>query len=321
MSADPVGFDLDQHARALRQRGAEVIFTSAPKSNWYLRRYQVKRFLLERRHEGGASIIAGILSHDSIAFAFTLKGPARGAVLNGQRVVPLDLVVVPPALRLIKASPGPNTWIFVSVSQSDLATIDGLSHLAPLFSNKEITVIRSPILCRSIIEAAVSVEREFDRNVSEGRHLNQDDLENRLAEALSEVAQVARMRVDTGRRSTRAYDLAHGAIKLIGEVDPQHWQVNDFCSTLGASPRDLRRSFKTYFAMGPTKFAKLHKVNWFRRLLVNGANQDIKILDLLAAADISEPGRFSGQYKAVFGESPSTTRKRLLVQSDRSAGL
>jgi AraC family ethanolamine operon transcriptional activator len=326
VSDEPLGFDFDQHGIALREGGAEIIFTSRSQANWGLNRHRVKRLVLERRYEGGASIIAGTVAHDSIVFAVMLKGPVRGPVLNGQRLGPLDLVVIPPALELIKASIGPHAWLLVSLSRSALAGIDELFDLSPLLTEKQIIVIRSPTLSQKIIEVADAVEREFNQKGSEEPRSSMDELEQWLIETVSAVGQVALLRIDAtrdqlDRRSTRACELAQSAVKLIGNLDPQRCQVSDFCAALGATQRELRRSFKSYFAMGPTRLARLHKVNLVRRLLVDGVSRETKIMDLLASADVSEPGRFSGQYKAIFGESPSVTRKRLLAQNNGSTAL
>jgi methylphosphotriester-DNA--protein-cysteine methyltransferase len=110
-------------------------------------------------------------------------------------------------------------------------------------------------------------------------------------------------------RSAGSYELAHRAASAL-DSEPALQGVDDFCAALGAAERRIRRSFNSFFGMGPARLAKLHRLNRVRRMLVEGTPDEVKVMKVLSACDVTEFGRFAGEYKAIFGEKPSDTLKR-----------
>jgi hypothetical protein len=65
--------------------------------------------------------------------------------------------------------------------------------------------------------------------------------------------------------------------------------------------------------MGPARLARLHRLNRVRRRLVEGIPESMKIMNVLADCEVTEFGRFAGEYKTLFGEMPSETRRKHLI--------
>jgi AraC family ethanolamine operon transcriptional activator len=85
--------------------------------------------------------------------------------------------------------------------------------------------------------------------------------------------------------------------------------VTDLCGVAGATERTLRNAFSRVYGMGPNRFVRLHRLDEARRALRTPAPTDT-VSRIATALGIWDLGRFAGQYRALFGESPSQTLER-----------
>ncbi|UWQ90283.1 helix-turn-helix domain-containing protein [Aliisedimentitalea scapharcae] len=88
--------------------------------------------------------------------------------------------------------------------------------------------------------------------------------------------------------------------------------VTDVASAVGTSPRNLQLAFKQCLGMTPLEYLRLLRLNLARFLLQESPPHDT-IARIAGAAGFSHLSRFSAQYTARFGESPSETRKRRIL--------
>jgi AraC-like DNA-binding protein len=315
---EPLGFGFDAHAAVLRASGAEIILTSRSQSAWHIHRYRLTNVTVEFCSEGGASIVVGTLATDTISVAVTTKAHVKGIVLNGERIYPLNLVMIPSAHKYIKTSFGPHEWILASISLAGTSGANEFADLHKLSLKQQLLVVRSPTLGQTIFNIALALECEMKKGGLGSNEPRLRELERSLIDTILAATQVALSRIEASPepqrpRSLRLSALALGAVELIIRAHLRNFSIREFCSELGTTERELRRSFRLLFHMGPTRLTRLHRANRVHRMLVGGVKPDTKMLDLLSAAEITEPGRFAGMYKALFGESPSVTRKRHLA--------
>ena len=80
--------------------------------------------------------------------------------------------------------------------------------------------------------------------------------------------------------------------------------------------RSLQRCFKSYFQIGPFEYIKTRRLNEARRALIAADPSDCSVTQIAMMNGISHLGRFSAEYRAYFGESPSET----LVARDADCG-
>lgn len=88
-----------------------------------------------------------------------------------------------------------------------------------------------------------------------------------------------------------------------------HFRMDELCQFSGTSVRSLQRSFQTYFGITVTEYLKALRFNRARRDLLSGTQENVT----LAANNngLTHLGRFSLDYAAMFGESPSATLRSL----------
>ncbi len=87
--------------------------------------------------------------------------------------------------------------------------------------------------------------------------------------------------------------------------------VEDLCMAAETGLRSLQYAFQDHFSLPPSRFLRYRRLHQARRLLEGRAAKSVKA----AALDSGfwEFGRFSVEYRRLFGESPSSTLQRCLI--------
>jgi len=83
--------------------------------------------------------------------------------------------------------------------------------------------------------------------------------------------------------------------------------VVDICAALGVSERTLQYSFREYVGMSPTAYLRMRRLNCVRTTLAAEDPRQITVTQVAMRFGFLHLGRFSGDYKRLFGETPSET--------------
>ena len=84
-------------------------------------------------------------------------------------------------------------------------------------------------------------------------------------------------------------------------------RVADLVAAAGVPERTLRQVFQDYFGVGPLRYLKLRQLNQVFAALRTADSKATHVGDILIAYGIWEFGRFSSNYRRLFGETPSQT--------------
>ncbi|MDE0134456.1 MAG: AraC family transcriptional regulator [Acidimicrobiaceae bacterium] len=95
--------------------------------------------------------------------------------------------------------------------------------------------------------------------------------------------------------------------------------MSEIAARVGTSRRTLEHAFDTCVGVSPARFHKLLRLNSARRLLENGQHS---VHHAATSSGLHHLGRFSGDYRDLFGELPSDTarRARVLITDTAVAG-
>lgn len=83
--------------------------------------------------------------------------------------------------------------------------------------------------------------------------------------------------------------------------------VEDLCQRLHLTPRTLHNHFQRTVGESPAEFLRAVRLNACRRRLRSSERGPVRVQDVAAQWGFFHMGRFSQQYKAMFGEAPSQT--------------
>jgi AraC-like DNA-binding protein len=84
----------------------------------------------------------------------------------------------------------------------------------------------------------------------------------------------------------------------------------EIAAAVGVLEQTLRRCSKKFLGMSPSQYARLRRLNLVRAALRRADPATASIGAIAKQYGITELGRFSVAYRAIFGESPSTTLRR-----------
>jgi AraC-like DNA-binding protein len=84
----------------------------------------------------------------------------------------------------------------------------------------------------------------------------------------------------------------------------------EICAAIGVSERTLRICCQRQLGMGPMHYLWLRRMHLARRALLHADPTATTVTEIATEHGFWELGRFSVEYRALFGESPSVTLKR-----------
>jgi transcriptional regulator GlxA family with amidase domain len=84
----------------------------------------------------------------------------------------------------------------------------------------------------------------------------------------------------------------------------------EICAAIGAAERTLRVACEQHLGMGPIRYLALRRMHLVRRALSRAAPSRTTVTRIATDYGFWELGRFSVNYRALFGETPSATLQR-----------
>jgi AraC-like DNA-binding protein len=109
------------------------------------------------------------------------------------------------------------------------------------------------------------------------------------------------------RQSRSCCGLVEQAEKLaLADLDgPLH--ISALCRALKVSERTLRKAFNEIRGLPPCRYLRMLRLSEARRALLAADCKLVTVTEIATGCGFLELGRFSVEYRKVFGESPSQT--------------
>ena len=98
------------------------------------------------------------------------------------------------------------------------------------------------------------------------------------------------------------------ALALAEPDDPLN--IADLCRVLGVSERTLRKAFHKIYGLPPYRHLRFLRLSQARGALLAADGQVATVTEIATGFGFVELGRFSVEYRKMFGESPSKTLQR-----------
>lgn len=87
----------------------------------------------------------------------------------------------------------------------------------------------------------------------------------------------------------------------------EEFSLLDLAEATGTSPSTLLRTFNTHHGISPMQYVKLLRLQAVRRSLLDSDPQRGTVGGIASEYGFRQLGRFSAEYRRVFGELPSVT--------------
>lgn len=100
--------------------------------------------------------------------------------------------------------------------------------------------------------------------------------------------------------------LIRRAESYLDEHTGADFSVRALSAAIGVGERQMERIFQSAYGMGPCRWHHVARLNQARRLLSSGCGA-MHVTDIASRLGFGHLGRFSGEYRQLFGESPRET--------------
>ncbi len=97
------------------------------------------------------------------------------------------------------------------------------------------------------------------------------------------------------------------AVELLRETTSMQVSTRELARAVGISQRSLQYKFREHLGISPQRFQRMRRMHAVRRALMKTKSNETLITRIAIDHGYTELGRFSGEYKATFGELPSQT--------------
>ena len=133
-------------------------------------------------------------------------------------------------------------------------------------------------------------------------------IEASLLDALVECLKTDAVAHRIGRHSTNI--VMHRFEQALEAHQGSPIYIVELCKEMGTSERFLRRICSERLGMAPRRYLWLRRMHMARRALLLGDVTGTSVTRVATDCGFGELGRFSVEYRALFGESPSVTLRR-----------
>jgi transcriptional regulator GlxA family with amidase domain len=112
----------------------------------------------------------------------------------------------------------------------------------------------------------------------------------------------------------RSRDLVERAERLALDVETS-CDIAALCRALAVSERTLRKAFHRIHGLPPHRCLRRSRLSWARQELMLARDRSVTVTEIATALGFVELGRFSVEYRRMFGESPSTTLRQVFCDA------
>jgi AraC-like DNA-binding protein len=302
--------DPDHYEASLRDAQIEAIVVSCGHFRARLTWAELHHLQILRCEED-SSRVAYIRLAPRLAFVTFPINSAPFPVWRGVELQAGDIAFHSRGERLHQLAPGPLVWSVIAIDpaqlEHDAIALAGKS-VAPPVEGQLLRPSRRNMARLKRLHAQVCRLAETNSKMlshPEVARALEQDLMHTLVTCLT-----------TARARTNGYADGHHATimtrfeEILAEHVSQPPTVPEICELFGVSDRILRSCFAEFLGMSPTRYVLLRRLKEVRGALREAEPDTENVAEIAQRFGFAQPGRFAGTYRAIFGETPSTTLQR-----------
>ena len=299
--------DLDEFASSIEGMEGHFVPTSRQTSEWWIQRADGRCHWLQAFQTGSPATFAGQGKSDlvTVAAPITQLGQVR---VNGQILGPDEFVLLHEGQPFAFSSPDVVCWAGLAIPQRTLLippeVVPARSDKGPRVRTRATDLDR---LRRLIIRVLIHLESpDFTEPVASMT------LEQELALCLTRILEHSTMPSITRRVTRPPVPRSRIIARTLALIDAHQGEplfISDLCSAAEVSERTLRNIFHEYFGVGPMRLLKAIQLQNIRLALLRADPHRDKVTHIAAQYGVSDFSLFARNYKAMFGETASSTMR------------
>jgi AraC-like DNA-binding protein len=311
--------DPDDYRRNVQGLNVSLVLTGSDTFRSDVTWVQLNHLRLVRISESASRIAFVSLVPESVFVSFPLHNDPH-QVWNGVRMRRGEVVLHGWAEHFHQLTLGCARWGVVSVAPAQLRRFSGSLTGRDLVPPKTDRFLQMPSniagrFLRLHTQACDLVRSRPDlmahREVA--RALEQD-----LIHALVDVLAVGEPHGSSASTRQRHAAIMARFEGVLATPDGPQLSTSALCAAIAVPERTLRMCCTEFVGRSPVSYARLRRLNLVRSALMRSDPSTASIATIAKAYGFSEAGRFAAAYRSVFGEAPSVTLRRSIVDSSRS---
>jgi AraC-like DNA-binding protein len=311
------------YQRALRISDVELLPTVKGEFRAELMQINLDRLWMQRGHENLPHVVAGTVRPVRRAISFLTK--EQEAVYCGQQVLAGGIIIQRPDFQHRRNGPNRN-WGSMSLTHDDFdAACKAITGCEFSGGKLEFIVRPRPDFMSRLLKLHETVG-QIVKTTPALLELPQVSraLEQQLVHLMVRcLTEGAFLEITVGGHH---HDAIVARFEEFLEANPNTpLYLPEICAAIGAAERTLRYACEKHLGMGPIRYLALRRMHLVRRALVRAVSSTTTVTRIATDYGFWELGRFSVNYRTMFGETPSVTLQRppddRLIRPNRPSSL
>jgi AraC-like DNA-binding protein len=302
--------DPDPYQSAIRDARFEVLVTGRGDFRAELTQIELPRLRLQRGRESLPRIFRGAVNADRVAIGFLTDADQPANLHCGRMVAPGDIIVNDPH-AMHRRTEAPCRWGGMSLTTDDFAAAGKAIAGRELVAPSHARIIRpSPLLMPRLLslhQRAGQLARTAPGKLAHPRVARA--LERSLVHAMI-VCLAEGKPVEEGAGGPRHQAIIARLEESLAANQGEPMYLAEICVATGATERTLRACCQEHLGMGVIRYLWLRRMHLAHHALNLGDPVTMTVTDIATECGFWELGRFSVEYRALFGEAPSESLRR-----------
>lgn len=312
----------DDFAAALRQEGClRLLITGRGQFQARLTQIVLHRQRLSAAEERLSRIAFITVPRNMVLIWFGLSGGTH-PIWGGISVKPEEIVALGPGESLHVRTDGPYRWGAIWLPSEAVirygSALTGAEFPVPWVGYLWRPRPTAGMRLRRLHAAAIRIAKVRPHAVIDAQAAH--GLEQQLIHAVIECLTTGSM-VATHRSRRRHQETMVRFEQLLQRQPNQGLVIAEFSAALGVSERLLRDLCTEHLGMSATRYDRLHRMSAVRSILRSGEHDATSVSEVARRHGFRDLGRFALNYRAAFGELPSTTLRRGADRRMEDVGL
>lgn len=298
--------DFDEFSNAITGLSGCLLPVARPRAQWWMSQARIAEITVHHLQLGARVAFAGHARSDSLFILLPLNEPP-GMFVNGQPLGERSVCVLLPGRSVVLAARPATQCIGIVVPASEPGISRVLSQRQSVFDSAH-------VLCepRALVRLRAIARHAFLSSSGADSTDTVDHVRPTIIDAV--CAALDSCDAPEERRFGRPqYPRIHviaRCLSLVQSSDKRPIFVADLCDAAGISERTLRNIFREYFGVGPQRLLKVRSLGEIRAALLRARSDDHTVRQVVRQFGVRDFSLFARHYRALYGESPSTTLRR-----------
>jgi AraC-like DNA-binding protein len=303
--------DPHPYQAAIRAAEVEVLVTAKGEFRAELTKIDLHRLWLQRGRESLPRVFHSSVSAQRAPIVFLASTDRAAIQHSGMDVSPSEIIVDGLGSTHHLRSWGPSQWGSMSLTPEDLAAA------GYALAGREVTVPSVTHLVRPsapLMSRLLSLHGNAERLAKTTPDiLAKPEVARALEQAL--VDTMIRCLTESTPVEMGAGSHHHSRVivrfeELLAANAGRPLYLAEICAAIGVSERTLRVCCREHLGMGPVRYLWLRRMHFARRALFLASPQTSTVTEIATEFGFWELGRFSVEYRVLFGESPLASLRR-----------